>query len=102
NWMIAARVPESATAEMIRQSWNGRFGWRWMFTAVTVPSLVFFASAWFVPESPRWLVKNRRSDQARRTLARIGGAAYADGALFEIEKTIGAETQSSGAWTQLL
>jgi sugar porter (SP) family MFS transporter len=102
NWMIAARVPEEATAEMIRQSWNGQFGWRWMFTAVTVPSVVFFVSAWFVPESPRWLVKNRRSDQARRTLARIGGGAYADGALIEIEQTIGTETQSSGGWTQLL
>jgi len=102
NWMIAARVPDRATAEMIRQSWNGQFGWRWMFTAVTVPSVVFFVSAWFVPESPRWLVKNRRSNQARRTLARIGGAAYADGALIEIEQTIGSETQSSAGWTQLL
>ena len=102
NWMIAARVPESATAEMIRQSWNGQFGWRWMFTAVTVPSVVFFVSAWFVPESPRWLVKNRRSDQARRTLERIGGAAYAEGALIEIEQTIGAESQSRTRWAELL
>jgi sugar porter (SP) family MFS transporter len=102
NWMIAARVPEAATAEMIRQSWNGQFGWRWMFTAVTVPSVVFFVSACFVPESPRWLVKKRRSDQAQRTLARIGGAVYADSALIEIEQTIGTETQSSGGWTQLL
>ena len=102
NWMIAARVPESATAEMIRQSWNGQFGWRWMFTAVTVPSAVFFVGAWFVPESPRWQVKNRRSHQARRTLERIGGAAYAEGALIEIEQTIGAESQSRTRWAELL
>jgi SP family xylose:H+ symportor-like MFS transporter len=54
NWLIARKVPDGATAEMIRQSWNGQFGWRWMFTAVAVPSVVFFAGALFIPESPRW------------------------------------------------
>src|SRR6516225_2367526 len=58
NWLIADRVPEGATAEMIRLSWNGQFGWRWMFTAVCAPSVIFFLSAMFIPESSRWLVKN--------------------------------------------
>ena len=102
NWMIAQKVPEGATAEMIRQSWNGQFGWRWMFTAVTAPSLVFFFSALFVPESPRWLVKNGNYDRARRTLARIGGAAYGEDALKEIQQTIGAETQGRAGWSDLL
>jgi MFS family permease len=56
NWLIAQPVADGATAEMIRQSWNGQYGWRWMFTAVTAPSLLFFVSALFVPERPRWLV----------------------------------------------
>ena len=60
NWLIAQPVPESATDQMIRDSWNGQFGWRWMFTAVAVPSVVFFVSAFFVPESPRWLVEKGR------------------------------------------
>jgi MFS transporter, SP family, xylose:H+ symportor len=59
NWLIAQKVPDGATAEMIRQSWNGQFGWRWMFTAVAVPSVVFFAGALFIPESPRWLSRAR-------------------------------------------
>jgi MFS transporter, SP family, xylose:H+ symportor len=54
NWLIARKVPDGATAEMIRQSWNGQFGWRWMFTAVAVPAVVFLAGALFIPESPRW------------------------------------------------
>jgi len=53
NWLIAQAVPVGATAETIRLSWNGQLGWRWMFTAVAVPSLVFFLGALFVPESPR-------------------------------------------------
>jgi MFS family permease len=64
NWLIARPVPEDATAEMIRQSWNGQYGWRWMFTAVTVPSLAFFFGALLVPESPRWLVSSKSAPRA--------------------------------------
>ena len=91
NWLIAQPVPESATDQMIRDSWNGQLGWRWMFTAVAVPSVVFFVSAFFVPESPRWLLKKGRGELARRVLARIGGRAYADSAVAEIGGSIGAE-----------
>ncbi len=93
NWLIAQPVPDSATDQMIRDSWNGQLGWRWMFTAVAVPSVVFFVSAFFVPESPRWLVKKGRAALAHRVLARIGGRAYADSAVAEIGASIGAETR---------
>lgn len=89
NWLIAEKVPGNATAEFIRNSWNGQYGWRWMFAAVAVPSTIFFLCSLFVPESPRWLVKKGRKDRARRTLARIGGNSYADEALTEIQETLG-------------
>jgi sugar porter (SP) family MFS transporter len=73
NWRIAEPVPSGATAEMIRLSWNGQVGWRWMFTAVAIPSAVFFVCALFVPESPRWLAARGRKDEARRVLERVGG-----------------------------
>ncbi len=88
NWVIADTVPDGATAEMIRQSWNGQYAWRWMFTAVTFPSLVFLFSALFLPESPRWLVKNGMSDQARRILVRIGGQRHADAEVTDIQDTL--------------
>ncbi len=99
NWMIAERVPEGATAEMIRDSWNGQFAWRWMFTAVAVPSLVFLAGALFVPESPRWLATRGRKELARHTLARIGGEPYADRELREVVASAG--TGSAGRWSEL-
>jgi len=88
NWLIAEKVPAEATAEMIRQSWNGQYGWRWMFAAVVAPSIVFFLAALFVPESPRWLLKKGLLEGARATLGRIGGAAYADEAVAEIRSTL--------------
>ncbi len=91
NMAIAQDVPEGATAEIIRQSWNGQYGWRWMFSAVTIPSLVFLIGSLLVPESPRWLVKNGNIALARRILEKIGGTAYGDEAVRDIEKTISGE-----------
>jgi SP family xylose:H+ symportor-like MFS transporter len=85
NWAIARPVPASATAELIRQSWNGQYGWRWMFTAVAIPSLIFLIGALFVPESPRWLILKGRKDQAICTLARIGGHDYVTQTLESVE-----------------
>lgn len=102
NWLIAERVPENASAEMIRQSWNGQLGWRWMFAAVVVPSVVFFVAALFVPESPRWLMKIGKPVQARIILRRIGGEAYAENAVSEIESTLGSEGGQAVRWADLL
>jgi sugar porter (SP) family MFS transporter len=101
NWLIADSVPAGATAEAIRQSWNGQYGWRWMFTAVTAPSLVFFFSALLVPESPRWLAMNGRKDRARRTLALIGGEEYADTALRDVLATAAPRARQV-RWAELL
>lgn len=84
NWLIADKVPANANASFIQHSWNGQYGWRWMFAAVAVPSVIFFACSLFVPESPRWLAKRGRLQQARRTLERIGGATYAENALHDM------------------
>ncbi len=94
NMLVAQKVPDGATAAMIAQSWNGQMGWRWMFTLVAGPSLLFFIAAMFVPESPRWLVKNGQLDRAKKILARIGGETYAAAETENIRQTITAEETS--------
>ncbi len=91
NWLIAQPVPSGATAADILNSWNGQHGWRWMFAATAAPSSLFLLGLLFVPESPRWLAKNRQRSRARAVLARIGGENYADRALGEIETTVANE-----------
>src|SRR5438132_842789 len=44
NWLIAKPVPANATSLDILQSWNGQFGWRWMFGVTALPSVLFFIS----------------------------------------------------------
>jgi MFS family permease len=69
-------------------SWNVDPGWRWMFGVTALPACFFFLLMFLVPESPRWLVKNGRSNRARQILARIGGPAYADCEVASIEETL--------------
>ena len=44
--------------------------WRWMIAAASVPAAIFFGCALRLPESPRWLVREGKSDAARDTLGR--------------------------------
>ena len=102
NWLIAEKVPDGATAEMIRSSWNGQYGWRWMFTVVAIPAVTFFVTALFIPESPRWLAKNGEKEHARRVLARIGGEQYGAKTLAEIQEALGNEAEGRVVWRELL
>ena len=77
NWLIARPVPSGATAHEILVSWNGQWGWRWMFAVTSIPSIVFFLATLLIPESPRWLASRGRDQQALRVLSRLGGMAYA-------------------------
>ena len=91
NMVVAQKVPDGATPAFVAQSWNGQYGWRWMFTLVAVPSAFFFISALFVPESPRWLIKSGQEAPARSVLKRIGNEAYAAEQLRHIQSTVAAE-----------
>jgi len=91
-----------ASADVIRPSWYGRYAWRWMFTAVTVPSLLFLLGASLIPESPRWLVKNGRAEQARRILARIGGEQHAAAEVADIQQTIAGDEIERVRFSDLL
>ena len=92
NWLIGGDVPREAMDQEILNSWYGQSAWRWMFAATAVPSMLFFVCMLLVPESPRWLVKSGRREQARAILTRICGATQADDAMTHIEVTLTGET----------
>lgn len=78
NWLVAEPVPADFTNEMIAASWNGQMGWRYMFWAMIIPAGIFFLCAFFIPESPRWLIMKGRTGEALQILRRIGGQQYAE------------------------
>lgn len=95
NWLIAQPVPSGATASEILLSWNGQWGWRWMFEVTAIPSMLFLVATFMVPESPRWLATKGRDSQAFRVLERLGGPGYAQQVLRDFRAAGGAEPRQS-------
>jgi len=88
NWAISQGMPEGITDAQLLQSWYGRVGWRWMFGAEAIPAFLFFAMMFFMPESPRWLVKNGKDEDARSILGSVVGDEYAEFELRDIRETV--------------
>jgi SP family sugar porter-like MFS transporter len=93
NYLIAEKVPDSLTHLQILHSWNGQMGWRWMFWAGIPFALLFFILAFFIPESPRWLIKMKRNREAVKILSKIGGKDYAEHEAMQIEQALDAQPE---------
>jgi sugar porter (SP) family MFS transporter len=50
----------------------GASEWRWMFGVEALPAAAFFLLLFLTPASPRWLVAQKRADEARAVLASMG------------------------------
>lgn len=65
--------------------------WRSMFLAVLYPGVLFLLGCLFVSESPRWLMRRGRADQAASVLARLRPAAQREAEVAEIEAALAEE-----------
>ncbi|HAB18223.1 MAG TPA: sugar porter family MFS transporter [Verrucomicrobiota bacterium] len=67
--------------------WLGATAWRWMFWAEIPAALLYGIGAMLIPESPRYLVRTGRHEEAQSILERILGSG-AKATLGEIRKTL--------------
>ena len=74
--------------------------WRWMLGLAAVPGLALAIGMMFMPESPRWLVKHGRRQEAQAVLEKINPLTEPDETLTHIEHDLAAEGQ--GSWGALL
>ncbi|KAL6889875.1 general substrate transporter [Trichoderma longibrachiatum] len=89
-------------------------GWRWMVGLGALPAGLQGALVALMPETPRWLVKAGRSDDARRVVQKVNGVqgrfdGTADAIIREIEVEVREEEEArllqarhaSGSWKGL-
>jgi SP family arabinose:H+ symporter-like MFS transporter len=55
----------------------GPESWRYMLATLSLPSLLLFVSLFFIPESPRWLVRKAKHEKAATLLKQLGGDEFA-------------------------
>jgi MFS transporter, SP family, galactose:H+ symporter len=73
--------------------------WRWMFGVAAIPALIMLIGLLFVPESPRWFMRQGLRDIARTVLTKIRSGADVNTELTEIESSL---NQQKGSWRELL
>jgi sugar porter (SP) family MFS transporter len=80
------------------ETWNVNSGWRWMMGSEALPSVLLLVMMFLVPESPRWLTKQGREDEAFRILTKVDGQRHAQAEMAAIKDAIACE---SGEVSQL-
>jgi MFS transporter, SP family, sugar:H+ symporter len=83
NYLLARKA--GGSTEILAM---GLEAWRWMFWVMIIPSVVFFFSLLFIPESPRFLVASGKKQKALAVLTRLMGAADAQAKLDEIDASL--------------
>jgi SP family arabinose:H+ symporter-like MFS transporter len=89
--ILAAVFVNMLIQRMGDEAWNTAMGWRWMFFAGIVPALLFGLMIIPAIESPRWLMKEGRREQALHVLTEINGPDVARGEANQIEETLSLE-----------
>ena len=75
---------------LIGQLTLGAAEWRWDLGVTALPAAFFFVMLFFIPRSPRWLVKKQRTAEAMEVLKATGETNYVQ-PLQEISASIDAE-----------
>ncbi len=81
------------------REWNLHAGWRWMFGSETFPAFLFFFLLFFVPESPRWLVRAGREEEARAVLEKTACGEDLEEEMSRIRESL---ARRAGSWKELL
>jgi sugar porter (SP) family MFS transporter len=75
---------------VVGQMGFGEAEWRWKLGVAAAPAALFFALLFGIPQSPRWLVRKQRVDEAR-TVLELTGSERPEEELREIVESIDAE-----------
>lgn len=102
--MIVSGMLLSYIVDFLLQDLPTMWAWRTMLAIAAVPAVILFLGVLRLPESPRFLVRTGRSDQARQVLAMVRPGANIDAEFAEIQQTVALEekVQARTSWATIL
>lgn len=73
-------------------------GWRWMLGLAAVPAVVLAVGVMFMPESPKWLLKQNREKEARKVMGLTRDEKEIEKEMEQMKKI---EAEKEGTWDVL-
>ncbi|MYL37429.1 sugar porter family MFS transporter [Halobacillus litoralis] len=73
-------------------------GWRWMLGLAAVPAVVLAVGVMFMPESPKWLLKQNREKEARKVMGLTRDEQEIEKEMEQMKKI---EAEKEGTWDVL-
>ncbi|UNO48751.1 sugar porter family MFS transporter [Alicyclobacillus acidoterrestris] len=95
-------IVNAVIANVHTHAWDQAYGWRWMFGVGAIPGIIFFILLFWVPESPRYLLKQGHEARALAVLEKINGAVVAQAELAQITTSLREESEVNGLWRELM
>ncbi|MFI5086446.1 MAG: sugar porter family MFS transporter [Actinomycetales bacterium] len=77
------------------QLWLGMPAWRWMLLVGVIPSAVYGLLSLTIPESPQFLIRKGRLDDAREVIRTVVGAKDPDARIKEIKESFEEEDKTT-------
>ncbi|XP_043701301.1 probable inositol transporter 2 [Telopea speciosissima] len=71
--------------------------WRWMLGVAALPALLQFILMWFLPESPRWLYRKGREEEAISILRQIFPANAVEMEIQALKESVDSEVKEEGS-----
>jgi sugar porter (SP) family MFS transporter len=103
--MIVSGMLLSYIVAYLLKDLPGTMAWRLMLSLAAVPALILFIGVSRLPESPRFLIKNNKMDEARRVLGYIRpNKEQIDSEITQIQETVKEEEKvnQKASWGTLL
>lgn len=72
----------------------GENNWRWMFASQVLPAGLFLGMLFLLPETPRWLIKKGRDEEAHTVLSKVAGEEFSTYEILEIKKSFQNESKN--------
>ncbi|PKF86604.1 MFS transporter [Bacillus sp. BA3] len=103
--MIVSGMLLSYIVAYLLKDLPGTMAWRLMLSLAAVPALILFIGVSRLPESPRFLIKNNKIDEARKVLGFIrSNKEQIDSEIIQIQETVKEEAKvnQKASWGTLL
>jgi sugar porter (SP) family MFS transporter len=95
--LLSDAVIQGAAGDPSAVLWLGQPAWRWMFIVGVIPSAVYGVLSVLIPESPRYLVRARMLDEAKRVLRVVVGESDPGAKVEQIRESLHEEDRTSFA-----